>query len=578
MKITERTIPDAWRQELQEAGAHPLLARLFAARGVRHPHELDLSLKSLLPPSGLSGVQTAAERLSQCILQQEPLCIVADYDCDGATACAVAYLGLQALGAVNVSYIVPDRLNDGYGLTPLIAKRVHALGAKVLMTVDNGMASFQGVEVANSLGLEVIITDHHLPAHTTPHAHVIVNPNQKGCSFESKHLAGVGVVFYVLVALRAHLRSLGHFEKTQTQEPKLDFLLPLVALGTVADVVVLDVNNRRLVEQGLIRMRQGLMPLGMKALLSVASKDPSSLCAQDLGFVLGPRINAAGRLADMSQGIDCLITPDPIKAMATAQTLESINQSRKGIEGDMKEQALELAASMLDDTETPPPALCIFDPDFHEGVVGLVASRMKELYHRPTFVFAQSQSPGKEHLLKGSGRSIAGFHLRDALDAMTKKYPDLIVQFGGHAMAAGCTIEEDQLASFELAFQDIAAQLLDAQTLQMELLCDGSLGVQHCTSEVAELLKSVVWGQGFLTPVFVDEFKVVSQKIVAQKHLSLKLLLDRVEVSGIWFGRTEPLAPSARLAYRLECDEWRGQKKVNLLIQAQVSPEAGRLA
>ena len=574
MKIIERPIPADVAKRLEASGAHPLLAQLYASRGVVHSHELDMSLKSLLAPSGLSGVQAAAQRLAQCIRDDQPLCIVADYDCDGATACAVAYLGLQSLGAKNVLFIVPDRINDGYGLTPLIAQRVHALGAKVLMTVDNGMASFSGVQLAKELGLDVIITDHHLPASTTPVADVIVNPNQRGCNFASKNLAGVGVVFYVLVALRAHLRQLGHFDEAHKPEPKLDTLLPLVALGTVADVVVLDANNRRLVEQGLVRMRQGLMPLGMKALLAVAGKDPSTLCAQDLGFVLGPRINAAGRLSDMSQGIECLITQDAQHAQALAQTLEDINQSRKGIEVDMKEQALELAASMLDDADSPPPALCLFDPDFHEGVVGLVASRMKELYHRPTFVFAQSQSLGKEHLLKGSGRSISGFHLRDALDVMSKKYPDLILQFGGHAMAAGCTIEEDQLATFELALQEVAAQQLDSHALQMELLCDGSLGAEHCNAEVAELLKSAVWGQGFLTPVFINDFTVLSQKIVAQKHLSLMLRLGSAEISGIWFGRTDALSRQARLVYRLELDEWRGQKKLKIMVQAQSPNES----
>jgi len=417
--------------------------------------------------------------------------------------------------------------------------------------------------------MDVIITDHHLPASTTPAADVIVNPNQMGCNFPSKNLAGVGVMFYVLVALRAHLRELGHFGEPPTQQPKLDALLPLVALGTVADVVVLDANNRRLVEQGLQRMRQGHMPLGMKALLEVAGKGASTLSVQDLGFILGPRINAAGRLSDMRQGIECLITDDPIKAHALAKTLEDINQSRKGIEVEMKEQALEIATSMLDDADTPPKALCLFDPDFHEGVVGLVASRMKEIHHRPTFVFAQSQSQGKEHLLKGSGRSIPGFHLRDALDLMSKRHPDLILQFGGHAMAAGCTIEEDRLALFEVAFQEVAHERLDEQALQMVLLTDGSLSAEHCNWSVAELLKVSVWGQGFLPPVFVDDFTVLAQKIVGMKHLSLSLNVAGLEVSGIWFGRTEPLGGHARLAYRLECDEWRGQKKLKLMIQCE---------
>ena len=569
MNIVERAIPADIAKRLEEADTHPLLAKLYAARGVLEAAELNTSLKHLLGPEGLKGARAGAERLAQCILSQERVCIVADYDCDGATACAVAYLGLKLMGAQFVSYIVPDRVNDGYGLTPLIAQRVHDLGAHVLMTVDNGMASFTGVKLAKELGMDVIITDHHLPASTTPAADVIVNPNQMGCNFPSKNLAGVGVMFYVLVALRAHLRELGHFGEPPTQQPKLDALLPLVALGTVADVVVLDANNRRLVEQGLQRMRQGHMPLGMKALLEVAGKGASTLSVQDLGFILGPRINAAGRLSDMRQGIECLITDDPIKAHALAKTLEDINQSRKGIEVEMKEQALEIATSMLDDADTPPKALCLFDPDFHEGVVGLVASRMKEIHHRPTFVFAQSQSQGKEHLLKGSGRSIPGFHLRDALDLMSKRHPDLILQFGGHAMAAGCTIEEDRLALFEVAFQEVAHERLDEQALQMVLLTDGSLGAEHCNWSVAELLKVSVWGQGFLPPVFVDDFTVLAQKIVGMKHLSLSLNVAGLEVSGIWFGRTEPLGGHARLAYRLECDEWKGQKKLKLMIQCE---------
>jgi len=571
MKLIARKINPEVAKSLEQAGEHPLLARLFSSRGVEHTQELDLSLRHLIPPTHLKGNAQAAKLLADAIQAQRKICIVADYDCDGATACAVAITGLRLLGAKFVDFLVPDRLNDGYGLTPNIARRVKNTQADILITVDNGIASIEGVKMAKDLGLEVIITDHHLPGNSLPCADVIVNPNQAGCHFESKHLAGVGVMFYVLLGLRAELRSRGVFSAPDQPEPKLDQLLPLVALGSVADVVSLDLNNRRLVHQGLERIRKGQMPLGLKALIAVCNKEHSQLSSQDLGFAIGPRINAAGRLSDMTLGIECLITNDDTRAQQLAQTLDQINKDRKTIELEMKEQALEIASTLMDETETAPAALSIFDPDFHEGVIGIVASRLKDHYHRPTFVFANSSAPGKAHLLKGSGRSITGFHLRDALDLMSKRYPDLIVQFGGHAMAAGCSIEEDQLALFEMAFQETALELLSPQDLSQDMLIDGSLGEGNCQLEVAKKIKSTVWGQGFLAPVFMDDMQVLEQRIVGEQHLSLKLKLGELSIDGIWFGRREPLEQRACLAYKLEIDTWRGMEKLKLFIQSDFS-------
>lgn len=570
MKFQRRPPQLSQAQLLTEAGQHPLMAQLSASRGIHSATELDLSLKHLTPPSHLKGHQEAANLLANAIEQSKRICIVADYDCDGATACAVAITGLQMLGAQHVQFLVPDRVNDGYGLTPKIAQRVKDAQAQILVTVDNGIASLEGVQTAKDLGLEVLITDHHLPGPSLPGADVIVNPNQPGCTFESKSLAGVGVMFYVLLALRAELRARNYFTEHGLQEPKLDQLLPLVALGSVADVVSLDANNRRLVHQGLERMRRGLMPLGLKALIDVCSKDPAQLCAQDLGFSIGPRINAAGRLSDMTLGIECLLTKDEAKAKNLAQTLDQINKERKNIELDMKEQALEIAMSLVDEGEAVPAALCIFDPDFHEGVVGIVASRVKDIYHRPTFVFANSTAPGKDHLLKGSGRSIAGFHLRDALDLISKRHPQLIVQFGGHAMAAGCTIEEEQLYLFESAFEEIALELLSPEDLTQVVLTDGPLGAQHCQIETAKMIKSAVWGQGFSAPIFVDAFEVLEQRILGEQHLALKLQLGSVLVEAIWFGQSERIPAQSTLAYKMEIDSFRGIEKVKLFIQSLV--------
>ena len=565
MQFIPRDRPPRSIWALEQAGVHPLLARLYAGRGISQPATIDASLAHLLPPTGLKGIEAAAVLLADAMAADKKLCIVADYDCDGATACAVALRGLRLLGARDVRYIVPDRVVDGYGLTPAIAERVKASGAEVLITVDNGIASVEGVATARALGLQVLVTDHHLPAAVLPEADAIVNPNQPGCTFESKSLAGVGVMFYVLLVLRAELRQRGVFNAEQ--QPKLDTLLPLVALGTVADVVKLDANNRRLVAQGLARVRKGQMPPGMAALFAAAGRQSAQCTSQDFGFALGPRINAAGRLSDMTLGIECLTTDDVGRATELATQLDRINRERREIEGDMRAQALELAQEMFDPEEEPPSALCVFDPDFHEGVVGIVASKLKDLHHRPTFVFAPSQAAGKGHELKGSGRSIPGFHLRDALDLVAKRHPGVLLRFGGHAMAAGCTLDEENLAIFEEALQQVAAEWLDAATLQRRLETDGPLQPEYRRHEVAETLAREVWGQGFAAPTFSEELEVLGQRLVGEKHLALKLRHQGQPVDGIWFGRVDPLPSLAHLAFRLEADEWQGNKRVRFVVE-----------
>ena len=565
MKLITRDVPPRAAWALEQAGIHPLLARLFAARGVQDKGDLDEGLARLIPPEQMKGAQDAARLLADAIAAQRRLCIVADYDCDGATACAVAVRGLRMLGATHVEYLVPDRVVDGYGLTPPIAQRVKARGADLMITVDNGIASVEGVATANALGLQVLVTDHHLPGAQLPDAAVIVNPNQPGCEFPSKSVAGVGVMFYVLLALRAELRTRGAFDAAQ--QPRLDALLPLVALGTVADVVRLDANNRRLVAQGLRRIRAGSMPVGLAALFRAAGRKPEIASSGDFGFALGPRINAAGRLSDMTLGIECLLTDDAARADELARTLDGINRERRDIEGDMRDQAMEIAQSLFDEGEEPPPAVCVFDPDFHEGVVGIVASRIKDRFHRPTFVFAASQAAGKEHELKGSGRSIPGFHLRDALDLVAKRHPGVLLRFGGHAMAAGCTIAEEHLDTFEEALRQVAAEWLEPATLLRRLETDGPLAPEYRRVDLVDALSQQVWGQGFAPPVFCEELEVLSQRLVGEKHLALKLKHQGQPVDGIWFGHTEPLPARARLAFRLDADEWQGQRRVRFLIE-----------
>jgi single-stranded-DNA-specific exonuclease len=577
--VEVRDVPPRAAFALEQAGVHPLLARLFAARGIRSASELDDGLQHLLPPHTLLGADRAAVLLADAIAAGRHICVVADYDCDGATACAVALRGLRMLGAdaATLHYVVPDRARHGYGLTPAIVdlarERVPG-GPQVLVTVDNGIASVDGVAHARALGIDVLVTDHHLPARRVvdgvdrvelPAANVIVNPNQPGCAFESKALAGVGVVFYVLLALRAEQRARGAFDGAA--QPRLDALLDLVALGTVADVVRLDANNRRLVAQGLRRMRAGRMQPGVAALFEAAARDPRRAAAFDLGFALGPRINAAGRLADMALGIECLLTDDDARAAALARTLDAINRERRSVESQMRDAA-ELQLDALLPAGAPPPALALFDPAFHEGVVGIVAGRLKDRLHRPTFVFAR----GADGLLKGSGRSIAGFHLRDALDLVAKREPGVLLRFGGHAMAAGCTLAEPAFERFAAAFADVAGEWLDAATLQQRLRTDGALPAEYFDVDTARTIDAQVWGTAFEAPLFCDEFDVLAQRLVGERHLKLRLRPaadpGAAPREGIWFGRVDPLPPRARVAFRLGVDDYGSTPRPQLIVEA----------
>jgi single-stranded-DNA-specific exonuclease len=576
-RIVLRDVPPRLAFALEQQGVHPVLARLLAARGVGTGADLDDDLKHLLPPDSLLGAPQAAVLLADAIAQGRTLTVVADYDCDGATACAVALRGLKLLGAKpqQLAYVVPDRAVHGYGLTPAIvdlafeqAERSASPAPEVLVTVDNGIASHAGVAHAKARGLSVLVTDHHLPAAglALPAADVIVNPNQGGCTFASKAIAGVGVMFYVLLATRAELRRRGAFDAAS--QPRLDALLDLVALGTVADVVKLDANNRRLVAQGLKRMRGRRMQPGVRALLDAAGRAPERAAAFDLGFALGPRINAAGRLSDMTLGIECLLTDDTTRAAELARQLDAINRERREVEAGMKEQA-ESVLAQLPAGEAAPPALVLFDEAFHEGVVGIVAGRVKDRFHRPTFVFAR----GANGELKGSGRSIPGFHLRDALDLVAKREPELLRRFGGHAMAAGCTLAEaagqgDAVARFGDALRGVAAEWLDAATLTRTLRCDGPLALHWFNVQTAQLLDAQVWGQGFEAPVFCDEVRVLSQRLVGDKHLKLEVQHAGQKRDAIWFGHAEPLADTVRLAYRLNVDEWNGRQRVQMVVEA----------
>ena len=570
-RIVTREVPPRPCFALEQAGVHPLLARLLAARGVRAADELDDGLARLLPPQALKGAAEAGVLLADAIVAGRRLCVVADYDCDGATACAVALRGLVMLGAQRetLSYVVPDRAIHGYGLTPAIVELARAQSSShppdLLITVDNGIASLAGVRHARDLGIGVLVTDHHLPALEAgavvlPPADVIVNPNQPGCPFDSKALAGVGVMFYVLLATRAELRSRGAFDAAG--QPRLDALLDLVALGTVADVVRLDANNRRLVAQGLKRIRAGRLQPGLAALFSVAGRDPRKAAAFDFGFALGPRINAAGRLADMTLGIECLLTDDAERAAQLAAQLDAINRERRELESGMREQAeATLAALHLD---APPAAVALFDEGFHEGVVGIVAGRVKDRLHRPTFVFAR----GGDGALKGSGRSIPGFHLRDALDLVSKREPGLLQRFGGHAMAAGCTLDPAGFERFEAALRRVGEEWLDAATLTRTLRTDGPLGVEWFNAETVAVLDGQVWGQGFEAPVFCDEVQVLQQRLVGEKHMKLRVRHAGEPRDAIWFGRAEPLPDKVRLAYRLSLDEWNGRQRVQMVVEA----------
>lgn len=547
-------------RRLEAVGVHPLLARLWAARGVQHADEIRSKWSGLLPPSNLTHCENAAHVLADAIQRRERLLIVADYDCDGATACAVGIRALRAMGAV-VDYLVPNRFETGYGLSPEIVELAlqHRAGKPdLIITVDNGIASVAGVAAANQCGIKVLITDHHLPGEELPDAIAIVNPNQPGCGFPSKNLAGVGVIFYLMLAVRAELRRRGVFPPDGG--PRLNELADLVALGTVADVVKLDANNRLLVNQGLQRIRAGRMQPGVRALFAVSSREARNATTFDLGFALGPRINAAGRLADMSLGIRCLTTDDFDEALHLARELDAINRERREIESTMHEQALRACENI---NASARASLCVYDPSWHQGVVGLVASRLKEKFWRPVLAFA----PAENGEIRGSGRSIPDVHLRDTLDLVAKRTPDLIPKFGGHAMAAGLTLYERDFERFVPAFDAAVRELTGRSEFEPVLETDGSLESGYANVDVAGMLTREVWGAGFPAPLFLDEFTVRNQRLVGEKHLKLLLERDRQRFDAIWFARSEPIPGSIRAAYRLETNTWNNMVSVQLVLE-----------
>ena len=551
-------------RHLHDAGIHPVLARIFAARGISEPAELSTGLSGMIPPKQLLNIGKAAVFLADAIAGGRKITVIADYDCDGATACAVALRGLKLMGA-RVDFMVPNRFDNGYGLTPAIvdeAKKDH--GTEVLFTVDNGIASLEGIGRAVALGMEVLVTDHHLPGDELPKNCIVVNPNQPGCPFPSKHLAGVGVMFYVLLALRAEMRLRHVFD--ESTQPRLDHLLDLVALGTFADVVRLDANNRILVAQGLRRIRSGIMQPGVAALFMVSGRDCRKASPFDLGFALGPRLNAAGRLSDMALGIECLLTDDASRALQMAEELNRINTERREIEADMRLEAREKIARFQPENRA---TICVLSEDWHQGIIGILASRIKEKYFRPTMAFAA----GKDGRLRGSGRSIPEFHMRDALDLIAKRHPGLIVQFGGHAMAAGLTLKADGFEVFSEAFEAVAKDWLTQTQLERLVETDGSLDDNCFSLDFIHLLDAQVWGHGFPPPLFCDEFTVLNQRILKDRHLKLQLEKNGRHFDAIQFGSTTMLPRFARLAYRLDANEYNGRTSVQLLVEHAEDPK-----
>jgi len=568
MKIVSRAYAEADRRRLEQAGLHPLLARLYAARRIASAEDLSEDLARLHAPAALKGAERAAVLLADAIAEEKKLLIVADYDADGATACAVGMRALAAFGA-RVDYLVPNRMELGYGLTPPlvdIAARGGNFGKPdLLITVDNGIASVEGVAHAKRLGIGTLITDHHLPGDALPEAECIVNPNQPGCGFPSKSIAGVGVMFYVMLALRAELRKRGAFR--DGKEFNLAALTDLVALGTVADVVPLDANNRILVAQGIKRLREGRGKAGLEALLRAAGRAPAEAGCFDLGFVLGPRLNAAGRLADMGLGIECLVTDDPARAANCAQQLDRLNRERRDIERGMLEEASAALAGM---GEVAGATVTLFQPGWHQGVVGLIASRVRERVHRPVICFARAGG-ANPHELRGSGRSIPGFHLRDALDLVSKRAPGLIARFGGHAQAAGLTIHESDLRAFGEEFEKAAAPLLPEEARTRVVETDGELEAGYHSLDVAQMLEARIWGQGFPPPLFSGEFAVEGQRVVGERHLKLRLAREGRRFEAIWFNALEhadALRGRVRAAYRLGVNEYNGLKRPQVTIEA----------
>lgn len=548
----------------------PLLRRLYASRGVRSARELERSVKGMLPWQQLSGIDNAVEILYNAFREGIRIIVVGDFDADGATSTALSVLGMRALGCDNISYLVPNRFEDGYGLSPEVVDQAKARGAQLIVTVDNGISSHAGVAHAKTLGIPVIVTDHHLPGDTLPDAEAIINPNLRDCEFPSKSLAGVGVAFYLMLALRTFLRDKGWFDERNIAPPNLAELLDLVALGTVADVVPLDANNRILTWQGLSRIRAGKCRPGIKALLEISNRDPQQLAASDLGFALGPRLNAAGRLDDMSVGVALLLCDNLGEARVLASELDVLNQTRKEIEQGMQAEALILCEKLERSSETLPGGLAMYHPEWHQGVVGILASRIKERFHRPVIAFA----PAGDGTLKGSGRSIQGLHMRDALERLDTLYPDLMIKFGGHAMAAGLSLEEHKFEQFQQRFGELVTEWLDPALLQGEVISDGPLSAAEMSMEVAQLLRDAgPWGQMFPEPLFDGRFRLLQQRLVGERHL--KVMVEPVGggplLDGIAFNIDTTCWPDngvreVELAYKLDINEFRGNRSLQIII------------
>ncbi|EAV6942786.1 single-stranded-DNA-specific exonuclease RecJ [Salmonella enterica subsp. enterica serovar Kentucky] len=548
----------------------PLLRRLYASRGVRSARELERSVKGMLPWQQLSGIDNAVEILYNAFREGIRIIVVGDFDADGATSTALSVLGMRALGCDNISYLVPNRFEDGYGFSPEVVDQAKARGAQLIVTVDNGISSHAGVAHAKTLGIPVIVTDHHLPGDTLPEAEAIINPNLRDCEFPSKSLAGVGVAFYLMLALRTFLRDKGWFDERNIAPPNLAELLDLVALGTVADVVPLDANNRILTWQGLSRIRAGKCRPGIKALLEISNRDPQQLAASDLGFALGPRLNAAGRLDDMSVGVALLLCDNLGEARVLASELDALNQTRKEIEQGMQAEALILCEKLERSSETLPGGLAMYHPEWHQGVVGILASRIKERFHRPVIAFA----PAGDGTLKGSGRSIQGLHMRDALERLDTLYPDLMIKFGGHAMAAGLSLEEHKFEQFQQRFGELVTEWLDPALLQGEVISDGPLSAAEMSMEVAQLLRDAgPWGQMFPEPLFDGRFRLLQQRLVGERHL--KVMVEPVGggplLDGIAFNIDTTCWPDngvreVELAYKLDINEFRGNRSLQIII------------
>jgi single-stranded-DNA-specific exonuclease len=556
---------------LAEAGLHPVLARAYAQRGIESTEQLERGLKHMLPLDQLKGIEQAAELLAEAISEQQRILIVGDFDCDGATSSALAVRALRMLGATQVDYLVPNRFEYGYGLTPEIVAVAAERTPDLIVTVDNGISSIDGVAAANERGIPVLVTDHHLQGHELPAAAAIVNPNQQGDEFPSKNLAGVGVIFYVMLGLRAVLREMGWFAEQEMAEPNLAELLDLVALGTVADVVPLDHNNRILVGQGLARIRAGKCSAGITALIMVSKRNQANVAASDMGFAIGPRLNAAGRLDDMSLGIELLLTDDPARAQELAQRLDGLNHERRAIENEMKAEAMSILDEMeLEEGADLPTGLCLFEPHWHQGVIGILASRIKDRLYRPVIIFAQAD----DGTLKGSARSVPGLHIRDALDAVAAGHPGLLSKFGGHAMAAGLSLAADDFERFREAFDSEVRRYLGPDDIKREILSDGELTQNELNLELAETLRAGgPWGQGFPEPTFDGTFELVSKRIVGEKHLKLvlRVLNSEQAIDAIAFNTVDDDWPvdvrQVELAYRLDVNEFNGKRTAQLMVE-----------